>query len=622
MGNILIYLFRSLNILIYLFRSLSRKFDLLKFAIITIKLPKILKFTEPRLDSVAVSLYIILLATVSYYRSYNYINYFTLETFEYRLQKIERIKISGEIERIVQGKSYIIIRLKNINPKLTATVLKRKIKKIDIKYIPNQEIFTIGDKISAIIQTTAISSNFPQDHQYERYLIAKDAFDVKIIKLISIEKIKTKKYNFSEYKSKIEKRIGFKSRNTGILVALLTGNTSFIDRQDLQNIRKAGCAHILAISGLHMSFLCYFIFSITRKIISLSPYIALQYSTKNISYIVALFICFLYLFLSDFAISALRSFLMLTFIILASYSNRFFIDHVRIIYIIAVSILLINANYLFSPSFQMSFMAALALVSGYSSFKMQTKFGIINYIIKSLYSSLLAILATSFYEMYNFHQYSLIGFLSNIFVIFLTEFFLLPVTIIGFFYDICNPEAINFLYKLGDYGAYWIIVLTRYFASLKYSCILAKRMTDMDILIITICLIMFFTSKNLVKIISAFVLLATFLFYLQRENYSILFDKHTQYMLLKNELNYYVEIGKNQFLRQQWLRNLGTSKFISYDNIKNNNNIIGKAIKFSGNNIIYFYKGNEVIIKQKKSYSCPVIVNKRCINFKRYLFLK
>lgn len=64
---------------------------------------------------------------------------------------------------------------------------------------------------------------------------------------------------------------------TGIAIALATGTQSWISESDADAMRKSGLAHLLSISGHHVSALIGGVIFILVKLLALSPYIALRW---------------------------------------------------------------------------------------------------------------------------------------------------------------------------------------------------------------------------------------------------------------------------------------------------------------------------------------------------------
>ena len=73
----------------------------------------------------------------------------------------------------------------------------------------------------------------------------------------------------------------------------------FSNKDILKAMRNSGLAHLLAISGLHMSLIGGLIFFTLRFALSLFPVVALSTPTKKIAAISAVFGIGLYLLLSE-----------------------------------------------------------------------------------------------------------------------------------------------------------------------------------------------------------------------------------------------------------------------------------------------------------------------------------
>lgn len=96
----------------------------------------------------------------------------------------------------------------------------------------------------------------------------------------------------------------------GLAAALLIGNRSGLDPVLSENIRKSGCSHLLALSGMHLGILTMFIFFILRKAVGIRS-----------SIIVSLVFNYFYAVSAGMSASLLRAFI---FFLLASVSRLFF----------------------------------------------------------------------------------------------------------------------------------------------------------------------------------------------------------------------------------------------------------------------------------------------------------
>ncbi len=153
-------------------------------------------------------------------------------------------------------------------------------------------------------------------------------------------------------------------REAGFAVALITGERSGLDKNMREALQLSGLAHILAISGLHMSLVAGGVFWLVRALLALWPMLALNYPIKKMAAVAALAAAAFYLLISGQAIATQRAFIMLSVMFLAVVMGRSAIS-MRNLAIAAVIVLLIAPHAVLTPSFQMSFLAVMGLIAGY-----------------------------------------------------------------------------------------------------------------------------------------------------------------------------------------------------------------------------------------------------------------
>src|SRR3546814_16237759 len=78
-------------------------------------------------------------------------------------------------------------------------------------------------------------------------------------------------------------------------------------------MRNSGLAHLLSISGLHLSLVAGLVFLIVRAGLALVPVLALRWQTRKIAAAVALLVSTGYLLLSGASVPTQRPFIMLAF---------------------------------------------------------------------------------------------------------------------------------------------------------------------------------------------------------------------------------------------------------------------------------------------------------------------
>ncbi len=223
------------------------------------------------------------------------------------------------------------------------------------------------------------------------------------------------------------------------LAAILLGETKGIDRELMQQMRWSGISHILCVSGLHLSLIAMLFFVITRFLLNLSDYLAFNFNIKVIAAVFSLIGSYGYLELSGMQIAATRAFIMTAIFIIGVIIGRKAYP-IRSIAIAATFILSLNPEYLFSPSFQLSFIAVLSLLSGYefylrnkwilgvnSGILAQIKF----YLASNIYSSFLASIVTAPVVISQFYTFATYSIPMNLVAVPIMSFFLMPLAILS-----------------------------------------------------------------------------------------------------------------------------------------------------------------------------------------------
>lgn len=155
---------------------------------------------------------------------------------------------------------------------------------------------------------------------------------------------------------------------TGAVAAALTvGQEAGLNEEAMDDLRGSGLAHVISISGLHMSLVAGVVFWFLRWTLSLFPWIALRFPVRAIAGGAALFCVTVYLALSGAAIAAVRSYLMIVVVFLAILLNRPALS-LRNVALAGLLILIVLPDSLIDISFQMSFAATAALIAGYERF--------------------------------------------------------------------------------------------------------------------------------------------------------------------------------------------------------------------------------------------------------------
>jgi len=219
-----------------------------------------------------------------------------------------------------------------------------------------------------------------------------------------------------------------------IAAALITGDKASIPEKVRGDFINSGLAHILAISGLHLSIIAGVVFLFIRRGLALIPLLNLIYNSKKIAAIGTIVMSLLYLMLSGFGIPAQRSFIMISLVMGAILINRTALS-MRTVAFAAFLVLLVLPESLLGPSFQLSFAAVIALIAGYEVWKNPLAHWIADGgVLRSFFvysgglafTSLLATLATLPFTIYLFHRFSLHAIAANLLAVPLTSLVIMP----------------------------------------------------------------------------------------------------------------------------------------------------------------------------------------------------
>jgi len=148
----------------------------------------------------------------------------------------------------------------------------------------------------------------------------------------------------------------------GLAAAMTTGHEAFIPKTQVDDLRAAGLAHIISISGLHMAIVGGFAFAAARLAIAAWPWLALRVPGKKVAALVGLAAVLGYLALSGAPAPAQRAAITAAAAFGAILADRQAIS-LQSLAIAALAIIALQPETVTEPGFQMSFAATAALVA-------------------------------------------------------------------------------------------------------------------------------------------------------------------------------------------------------------------------------------------------------------------
>src|SRR3982751_541811 len=144
--------------------------------------------------------------------------------------------------------------------------------------------------------------------------------------------------------------------------AMTTGHEAFVPKTQVDNLRPAGLAHIISISGLHMAIVGGFAFGLARLLIAAWPWLALRVHGKKLAALFGLAAVGGYLVRSGAPPPAERAAITASVAFAAVLVDRQAIS-LHALALAAMAVLLLQPEAVTEPGFQMSFAATAALVA-------------------------------------------------------------------------------------------------------------------------------------------------------------------------------------------------------------------------------------------------------------------
>lgn len=257
-----------------------------------------------------------------------------------------------------------------------------------------------------------------------------------------------------------------------VATALLTGFRSAISEDDREDLRHAGLAHLLAISGLHVGLVAGFLFFSSRLLMATSSYMALLWPIKKIAALIAMTGTIFYTIFVGAPVPTQRALIMTGIALLAVMLDRSPFS-MRIVALAAFCILLFQPSSLLGVSFQLSFAAVIALIAFYERFRVhisgfqsyKTAFHrFVTYLVGIALTSIIATLGTAPLTLYHFQHLALYSVIGNILALPVMMFWVMPMAVFVFLLWPLGLEKWPVLI-MGE-GVRWVLAIADYVADL------------------------------------------------------------------------------------------------------------------------------------------------------------
>ncbi|MDB1135234.1 ComEC/Rec2 family competence protein [Candidatus Anaplasma sp. TIGMIC] len=361
-------------------------------------------------------------------------------------------------------------------------------------------------------------------------------------------------------------RSGLSRDSAEVLSALVIGKKLGIKEEVLNDVRKAGLAHLFAISGLHLSFIAGIVFLVSRSVFACSEVLSLNCNMKKPCAVIAAIAGLFYLLIAGMPISACRAFIMVAMSFLGIILDR---QHngQRSVAAAASIILFQSPEAVLSPSFQMSFAAVLSLVSIPRLFgAMVTANSVLRYFVATGTSSLVASVSTAPYVVYHFHYFSMAGVIANVIAIPLTTLAIIPLGVIY----LCLGNTI-FDAGIGyflEHAVNSLLLIAKYTAQIKWASVTSLNITNGTLLSMTAGMLVVFLCHGAFRIVAA---TSCFFIAILCENVhqtpDIIFDYGSVVVKERDSKLYFAlrEKSKRCLKYARWARDNAQDEVLTYD---------------------------------------------------------
>lgn len=468
------------------------------------------------------------------------------------------------------------------------------------KAVESDTDFMPGDRVSLFAKLSTLSNQAFSKHydfkkqQYFNGISARGFIFSPPKKVAHHFKLDSIKLKIEKFRHKINAKLDeyLQKDSAAIAKAIITGTKSGISKDLRENFTRSGTAHILAISGLHIGIIGFFVFWLMRIILNLIPIIAISCDVKKISATISLISVIAYYFISGCSVSALRALIMHALIIVAILLNRRALT-MRSVAIAAMCILLISPESIMFPSFQLSFSAVIAIVAFYEKkWNFSSRIGML---INLIATTIIASAATSIFSIFIFNQLTLNSVFANIFAVPFMTFFIMPAAIIAL---ICMSFDLMFPLRVLSFGIDQLMSLVKFSADLPGSMFIMPSPSDLTMLIWIVSGLIFTLLHSRIRFVGLGGLAVGCLCYAFEDRPQIVVSPFAKAFGVKvsDDLACFNHCGHFRGILSAWTKSIGCSKRENFNSAE-----CRKFIQKNDDRYIANVDGNQIRFQQNDS---------------------
>jgi competence protein ComEC len=235
----------------------------------------------------------------------------------------------------------------------------------------------------------------------------------------------------------------------GIAAALATGDQGGIPEEDAEAMRRSGLAHLLSVSGLHLTAVVGAVMLLTLKLLALSPTLALRFRLVLVAAAAGALAGLAYTLLTGAEVPTIRACIAAMLVLAGIALGREAIT-LRLVAVGALVVLLFWPESLAGASFQLSFAAITAIVALHEHPPVKALLArrdegmaqkSARFLGGLILTGLAVELALTPIALFHFHKAGIYGALANVVAIPLTTFIVMPLEALALLFDVAGLGA-------------------------------------------------------------------------------------------------------------------------------------------------------------------------------------
>lgn len=447
------------------------------------------------------------------------------------LLKIQNIKapVIDQIYKSAQVSGKIIKLDKNTNNKWRILLETYSVDN-NRKNIPKYMRLTLSDKkdlaIGDVFNCSSAFLSPPNGAIYpDAYNFARKAWFMQLGAVGSCRDFNTQKVNASFLDSALNNMQNYRmtvsaylAQNKtggggGFLSAVITGDRSYISKDDLNALQIAGLGHIISVSGMHISVLAALAYFLFLKLFSLSENLALRFDVRKISAFITIFLSAFYVLFSGYEPPAIRALIMTSLFLIGIILDRQAIN-MRSLALSALIILIFAPEDAIDAGFLMSYLATLSLVAVWNvwnhfpheNYKKNIFEKIKVWFLGAMFTSFVASLATLPIVVKSFDKANPYSILSNIIAAPISDYMVAPFSLVAV---LLSPINLSWpFWAVARFGLKLIIDLAYWISSFPFANFMTPLMDNYVcfILVLSIFWICLWKTKLRLIGIAAFII--------------------------------------------------------------------------------------------------------------------